>query len=242
MAPAEAELRRALFGRRQGRKLRPAQRELLETWLPRLRLEIPPPPEPLDLDHVFAAPKGDCWLEIGFGGGEHLAWQAARHPDIGFIGCEPFVNGLVSLLAKVREGRLRNVRVVDDDARVLLGALPEASIGRAFILFPDPWPKKRHHKRRIVQAATLERLAAILKDGAELRLSSDDPGYVRWMLRHGLDHPDFEWLAETASDWRQRPADWPGTRYEAKAARAARDCFFLRFRRRPRPPKSHETS
>jgi tRNA (guanine-N7-)-methyltransferase len=196
----------------------------------------------LDLSRLFASPRRDHWLEIGFGGGEHLAWQAARHPDVGFIGCEPFVNGLASLFARGRDDGLGNIRVVDDDARVLLAALPEASIGRAFVLFPDPWPKARHHKRRIIQTATLERFAFALKDGAELRLSSDDPGYVRWMLQHCLGHPDFEWLAETARDWRERPADWPETRYEMKAVGAGRACCFLRFWRRPRLRKSHETS
>jgi tRNA (guanine-N7-)-methyltransferase len=231
MAPAEAELRRALFGRRQGRKLRPAQRELLETWLPRLRLEIPPPPEPLDLDHVFAAPKGDCWLEIGFGGGEHLVGQAKAHPDVGFLGCEPFEDGVVKLLSAIEGEGLANIKVWAGDARPLLRSLPPTSIGRAFILFPDPWPKKRHHKRRLVSAATLAELARILRPGGELRVATDVGEYAAAMLDAALHNAELRWTARSPQDWRVRPSDWPQTRYEVKATGAGRRCYFFRFAR-----------
>lgn len=238
MVAAMAEVSRLLYGRKRGRKLRPGQQALYDSMLPALRLELPGPGSRLDPAYLFSPPKRDLWLEIGFGGGEHLAWQAERHPDIGFIGCEPFVNGLVALFAHVRNRSLANLRVFDDDARLLLAALPESSLSRAFILFPDPWPKKRHHKRRIICPAILDLLAYALKDGAELRIASDDAGYVRWTLTHVINHGAFAWEARAAHDWRERPADWPETRYEEKAKRQGRRCYFLRFSRLPRRPFS----
>jgi tRNA (guanine-N7-)-methyltransferase len=176
----------------------------------------------------------EIWLEIGFGGGEHLAAQAAAHPDIGIVGCEVFENGIAKLLGEIARRDLANVRILTDDARLLLSALPPASIGRVFILFPDPWPKQRHHKRRIVTTQTLDTLAAVMTDGAELRLATDDVDYLAWMLARVPVHPAFAWLAEGPGDWRSRPADWPATRYEAKAIAAGRRPYFLRLRRRPR--------
>ena len=161
--------------------------------------------------------------------------QAQAHPEVGFIGCEPFVNGVASLLSKIDEVGLGNtVRIRDDDARPLLDALPDASVGRAFILFPDPWPKARHHQRRFVQPSNLDRFARILKDGAELRFASDHAGYVRWALFHLSRHPDFEWTANSAADWRVRPADGVPTRYETKALAKGIACTYLTFRRRVR--------
>jgi tRNA (guanine-N7-)-methyltransferase len=185
----------------------------------------------LDPAALFAPPVNDVWLEIGFGGGEHLAAQAAAHRDVGIIGCEVFENGIAKLLGEVERQALANVRILADDARLLVAALPAASIGRVFILFPDPWPKQRHHKRRIVAHETLDALAAIMKDGAELRLATDDVGYLGWMLACAPVHPAFAWLAEGPADWRTRPADWPGTRYEAKAIAAGRRPYFLHLRR-----------
>jgi tRNA (guanine-N7-)-methyltransferase len=173
-------------------------------------------------------------LEIGFGAGEHLAAQAAAHPETGFIGSEVFENGIAKLLAEIEPRRLSNIRLFLDDARLLLAALREASLTRVFILFPDPWPKLRHHKRRIVSRATLDALARVMTDGAELRLATDDRGYLAWMLEHATGHPDFEWLAQRPEDWRTRPVDWPATRYEQKAFAAGRSPTFLRFRRRTR--------
>jgi tRNA (guanine-N7-)-methyltransferase len=176
----------------------------------------------------------EIWLEIGFGGGEHLAAQAAAHRDIGMIGCEVFENGIAKLLGGIARQDLANIRILTDDARLLLAALPPASIARVFILFPDPWPKQRHHKRRIVTGPTLDTLAALMTDGAELRLATDDVDYLGWMLARVPVHPAFTWLAQGPADWRSRPADWPATRYEAKAIAAGRRPYFLRLRRRRR--------
>jgi len=205
----------------------------LSDLLPALSLALPERGG-LDPRTLFPAPKRELWLEIGFGAGEHLAAQAAAHPDIGFIGAEVFENGVVKLLAAVREGGLENVRVLVDDARLLLAALPDRSLGRVFILFPDPWPKLRHHKRRMVSPATLDQLARLMRDGAELRLATDDVGYLRWMLELAPVHPAFEWTARGPADWRRRPPDWPGTRYERKAILAGRQPCFLSLVRRPR--------
>jgi tRNA (guanine-N7-)-methyltransferase len=174
------------------------------------------------------------WLEAGFGGGEHLAAQAVAHPAIGMIGAEVFQNGIVKLLGEVERRQLANIRVFTDDVRLLLAALPEAALARVFILFPDPWPKLRHQKRRLVSTETLDRLALVMADGAELRLATDDADYFAWMLERLAPHPAFEAPAQAAADRRQRPADWPPTRYEEKALAAGRQPQFLRFRRRVR--------
>jgi tRNA (guanine-N7-)-methyltransferase len=224
---------RTVYGRRRGRKLRVGQQELWDTLLPRLAFDLPEAGE-VDPGALFAAPPEEIWLEIGFGGGEHLAAQAAAHPGIGFIGSEVFENGIAKLLGEVSRRGLENVRLFTDDARLLLARLPEASLGRAFILFPDPWPKLRQHKRRIVSTAMLDSLARALRDGTELRLATDHVDYLRWMLERAPVHPEFEWLARRPEDWRTRPADWPQTRYEAKAIEAGRRPAFLRLRRRPR--------
>jgi tRNA (guanine-N7-)-methyltransferase len=187
----------------------------------------------LDPQTLFGSAPRPVWLEIGFGGGEHLAHQAACHPAIGFLGCEVFENGIAKLLSEIDRRGLANIRVFGDDARLLLASLPAASVDRVFILFPDPWPKARHHKRRLVSGETLDRLAAIMRGGAELRLATDDPGYLAWMLERVTRHPAFEWLARRPADWRERPADWPPTRYEEKARAARRAPYFLRIIRRP---------
>ena len=223
------------YGRRHGRKLRTQRQDLLRDRLPALRI-----PQPLDQtgrldpERLFAKAVSAVWLEIGFGAGEHIAWQAAAHPEIGFIGCEPFVNGVGALLALIDRLGLDNVRVHDDDARPLLAALADGTIGRCFILFPDPWPKLRHHKRRLIAPATLDALARVLGDGAELRVATDDPSYLGWILAALQAHPAFEWVVAGPADWRARPPDWPATRYEAKARAAGRMPCFLRFRRRAR--------
>ena len=201
--------------------------------LPQLSFAVPESGR-LDPSSLFAEPPREIWVEIGFGGGEHLAEQAERHPDIGFIGCEVFENGVAKLLGEVERRGLHNVRLYPNDARPLLAALAPHSIGRVFILFPDPWPKARHHKRRLVAPATLDRLAEIMADNAELRLATDDSGYLDWMLEHTTAHPDFRWTARRPVDWRERPADWPATRYEQKACKAGRAPAFLCFTRRPR--------
>jgi tRNA (guanine-N7-)-methyltransferase len=183
---------------------------------------------------LFDPPVEAVWLELGFGAGEHLAAQAASQPSRGTIGCEVFENGIAKLLAEVKRRGLVNVRLFVDDARLLVQSLAAASVERVFILFPDPWPKQRHHKRRLVSTAMLDGLAHVLTDGGELRLATDDMGYLRGMLEDATAHPAFEWLARRPEDWRQRPADWPATRYEQKALDAGRRPVFLRFRRRSR--------
>jgi len=222
-----------LYGRRRARPLRPGQRRLKEELLPRLTIELPESGS-LDPRALFTNRVDEVWLEIGFGAGEHLAEQAERHPTLGIIGCEVFEDGIVRLLGQIARRKLANLRVFTDDARLLLEALPRASVGRVFILFPDPWPKRRHHKRRLVAPAALDLLAAAMQDRAELRLATDDRDYLVWMLEHTTAHPDFVWLARRAADWRERPEDWPATRYEAKARAAGRVPALLRFMRRQR--------
>jgi tRNA (guanine-N7-)-methyltransferase len=202
----------------------------MKELLPRLALSIPPSGL-LEPWAAFGPMRRSVWLEIGFGGGEHLVHHAARHPEVGLIGCEMFENGIAKLLVQIDRLQLGNIRVFPNDVRLLLGALPPASIDRVFILFPDPWPKRRHAGRRIVTRATLDALAVIMTDNAELRLATDDRNYLRWMLERATDHPAFDWLARRAGDWRERPQDWPPTRYEEKARAIGRTPAFLSMRR-----------
>ena len=219
---------RRLYGRRHGKKLRPRRQALIDEKLPRLRIAPAPGLDPSTLfDHAPSA----VWLEVGFGAGEHLAAQARLRPDVGLIGCEPFINGLASLCALIEDSDLTNIRVHDDDARQLMDCLDDASIARMFLLFPDPWPKSRHHKRRFINADSLDACARILTDGAELRLATDDMSYCRWMLERLQTNPAFAWTARGPGDWRERPDDWPETRYEAKAREQDRAPVFLRYRR-----------
>ena len=200
--------------------------------LPKLQIVLPD--GQLSLDDLFLQKKMAFWLEIGFGGGEHLAAQAKAHPAVGFIGCEPFVNGVARLLANIEQENLSNIRLFSDDARPLMDCIEDSKISRAFLLFPDPWPKKRHAGRRFINPENLDTLSRILCDGAEVRVASDEMGYIRWTLKHFRGHPDFEWMAEGAKDWRERPKDWPPTRYESKALAVGRPCIYLQFRRRER--------
>jgi tRNA (guanine-N7-)-methyltransferase len=227
---SEVEERRgAFYGRRKGHKLRAHQAGLMDALLPHLLLPEAPLAGPAEL---FGRPVGDLWLEIGFGGGEHLLARMEESPNIGFIGCEPFINGMAKLLAGIEERGLDNLRVFDKDAALLLPHLPEASLGRAFILYPDPWPKRRHRKRRFVSDETLASLARALKSGAELRFATDIDDYAAWTLARILRSPDFVWTAQRADDWRKPWAGWPGTRYEAKALREGRVPSYLTFLRR----------
>jgi len=228
---------RRFHGRRRGRKLRPGLERLLETALPDVAVRLPEGNGPVDPRSLFDRDVSDVWLEIGFGAGEHLAWQAALHPHIGLIGAEPYLNGVARLLAAMERDGLGNIRILPDDVRPLLDRLAGASLGRVFILFPDPWPKRRHNRRRIVNPAILDVLARVMADGSELRLATDDQDYLVWMLRYMSAHPAFEWLAERADDWRVRPDDWPDTRYEGKNRSGGPGSTFLRYRRRPRGGK-----
>lgn len=223
--------RRLLYGRRQGHKLKGRQAELMQSLLPKLRVDLKSPlgksPE-----RLFGPDTEDVQIEIGFGGGEHLAAEAGAHTITGFIGAEPFINGVAKLLSAVDEQKLRNVRVHDDDARSLLDWLGDGSVSRVFLLYPDPWPKKRHHKRRFVARDNLDRLHRILKPGGMFLFASDIPDYVCWTLREVLKHGGFEWTAQTASNWRTPPAGWQGTRYEQKAIREGRTPVYLEFKRK----------
>ncbi|MBZ6077066.1 tRNA (guanine(46)-N(7))-methyltransferase TrmB [Microvirga puerhi] len=214
----------AFFGRRKGKRLRAGQDDLVRTLLPALRVTSDVAPEAL-----FLRPGRETWLEIGFGGGEHLAAQARAHGDVNIIGCEPFVNGMAKLLAVVDHEKLENVRVWDEDVTDLLPHLPDACLDRVYILYPDPWPKRRQRKRRLVSDETLKALARIMKPGAELRFASDIDNYIGWVLARVLRSPDFRWLATGPDDWRKPYDGWPGTRYEAKAIREGRVPSYLRI-------------
>jgi tRNA (guanine-N7-)-methyltransferase len=220
------------FGRRSGKRLRQSALDLLETLLPRLAVAPPGQGETLDPRTLFPHPVESVWLEVGFGGGEHVAAQARLYPRTGIIGCEPFRNGVASLLGHLDGSGIDTVRVFSEDARLLLPALPEASLGRAFILFPDPWPKKRHADRRFVHPDNLAALARVLADGAELRVASDDPVYQVWADRQLKAAADFEEI-QTTRDRAQLPDDWPPTRYEQKCITGNPPMFF-RYRRRGR--------
>ncbi|HVV92448.1 MAG TPA: tRNA (guanosine(46)-N(7))-methyltransferase TrmB [Hyphomicrobiales bacterium] len=222
---------RAFFGRRKGKKLRPAQSERLAHLLPALSLSLDAP-SPADLRTLFPVPVSAMRLEIGFGGAEHLLHEAAARPDIGFVGIEPFVNGMAKALAGIEAGGLRNVRLSGAEASAVLDWLPPAGLDRVDLLYPDPWPKQRHWKRRFVSADNLARLARALRPGGEFRFASDIPSYVEWTLRHAAHCPDFSWQAERADDWRRPWPGWAGTRYEAKALREGRVPTYLTFRRR----------
>ena len=223
---------RRVYGRRKGHDLTPRRQALVDNLLPGLRPAIR-----TDGRVDLKGPVGGhdrLWLEIGFGGGEHLVWQAAHNPDVTVIGAEPYLNGVTSLLAAVEEHRLGNVRIIDDDVRPFLEGLPAACLERIFVLFPDPWPKARHHKRRIVNPWSVDRFADLLVDGGQLRLATDIMDYARWMMTAVWPHPAFAWTARRPGDWRERPADWPGTRYEAKAGKAGRTPVFMTFVRKSR--------
>jgi tRNA (guanine-N7-)-methyltransferase len=218
------------FGRRKGKPLSPRQERLVSDVLPRVALELAKP-APGRLGKLFTAKTTETWLEIGFGGAEHLVTQAKRNPGVGFIGVEPYLNGVVKALDAIETAGLGNVRIHDGDARDVLAWLPPASISRVFVLFPDPWPKTRHRKRRLVNAETMRAVARVMRAGGELRLASDIPDYVAQMLEATLRTGAFRWLAERPADWRSRADDWPETRYEAKARAEGHSCAYLRFER-----------
>lgn len=225
--PSAAPARRALYGRRHGPRLRPNRKRLLEERLPGLRVDLEAGAR---IDPAALFPDGrPLWLEIGFGAGEHLAAVAEAHPGVGLIGCEPFVNGAAALLAAVEARGLANVRVAVDDARLLLDALPDRSCARIYVLFPDPWPKTRHKKRRIVNSETARAFERLLAPGGSLEMATDDADYASAMLMALRAAPGLVWAAERAADWRTFPALGHPTRYEAKARAAGRPCVYLRF-------------
>jgi tRNA (guanine-N7-)-methyltransferase len=222
--------RGAFYGRRKGKRLRKEQENLVATLLPRLRL---PADGPVDLGRLFPAGEGaPAILEIGFGGGEHLSAEARAHPETRFIGCEPFVNGMAKLLATVAREGLGNIRLWDGDATALLPRLPAASLDTVYLLYPDPWPKRRQRKRRFLSDETLTAFARVLKPGGELRFATDIDDYAGWALARALRSEHYDWTAERPGDWRRPWPDWPGTRYEAKALQDGRRPSYLTFRRR----------
>jgi tRNA (guanine-N7-)-methyltransferase len=220
------------FGRRKGPTLSARQQDLIDDLLPKITLNVPKqkqPHNPIDTLSLFNG-CNETWLEIGFGKGEHLAWQAEENPNIGIIGCEPYMNGVASLLNKIYDNSLNNIRVYGDDARHILWHLPDASISRIFLIHPDPWPKKRHARRRFVNPDNLNDIARVLKPGGELRIGTDHPIYREWTMIQMANRNDFYWTAEEPSDWQNRPSDWPETRYEVKALEGKATYFIFKRR------------
>ena len=217
---------RRLYGRRQGHRLRGGQEALVAELLP----EISVAGGPLDSATLFGDER-PLHLEIGFGSGEHLADQAQAHPETGFVGCEPFLNGVVAALQHIRDRDLTNIRIHMGDALDVLERLPDASLDRVYLLHPDPWPKVRHAKRRFVNAGPLDLVAAKLKPGGEFRLGTDDPTYCRWAMMILSSREDFIWTARTSEDFLVRPDDWPETRYERKARKKGHEVWYFRYMR-----------
>ncbi len=225
---------RNFYGRIHGKGLRDTQKTWLDEDLAALSpgkvgWDENPERTPLDLGALFGG--APVWLEIGFGGGEHLVHQAARNPGVGIIGCEPYINGVAMLLGKIRKAGVENLAVYPGDVRDLFDVLPDGSVDKAFLLYPDPWPKKRHHRRRFVTPEYLDPFARVLRSGAEVRVATDIPDYVRQTLEE-MPKAGFDWLAEGPADWREPWDDWMSTRYEKKALREDRVPHYLTFRRR----------
>jgi tRNA (guanine-N7-)-methyltransferase len=226
----DARHKGSFYGRRKGKALRAGRAATVAETLPRLKVD--PEALPADLHALFDQPVREVRLEIGFGGAEHLLHRAQENPDIGYIGVEPFIDGMAKGVAGVDRLGLTNVRLYDDDAIKLLDRLPEGAIAGVDLLYPDPWPKTRHWKRRFVSDENLARFARVLKPGALFRFASDIDTYVSWTLAHVRRSADFEWTAEGPRDWKEPYPGWPGTRYEAKAIREGRRGTYLTFRRR----------
>lgn len=223
-----APKRRLLYGRQQGHKLRKHQQHLLETVLPKLQIDLPRSGQ-IAPDTLFGDVPEAVVLEIGFGGGEHLAARARQRPGTGFIGAEPFVNGVAKIVATIAAEELHNIRLHHGDARDLMECLPDGSLNGIYLLYPDPWPKKRHNKRRFVNDENIRQFHRILAPGAAVVFASDITDYVRWTLSAFQRHGGFQWTAERPGDWRTAPEGWPGTRYEAKAFREGRRAHYLEF-------------
>jgi tRNA (guanine-N7-)-methyltransferase len=225
----------AFFGRRKTKPLKRSQALLYDELLPRLKLDLTKPapgPVPGDVGELFIGNPGRIILEIGFGGGEHLVQRAHEQPDDGFIGCEPFINGMGKALSAIDKQGLTNIRLYDHDATGLLDWLPAGSIDVVYLLYPDPWPKKRHWKRRFVNADNLQRICRILKAGGEFRFASDIAHYVNWTLRFCHDCENLEWQAVTSAGWTNPWQGWQSTRYENKGIREGRIPAYLTFKKR----------
>jgi tRNA (guanine-N7-)-methyltransferase len=222
----------SFFGRRKGHRLRSHQADLIESLLPHLSLDIGAP-SAADLATLFDAKAESVRLEIGFGGGEHLIAEARAHPQIGFIGCEPYVNGMAKILSAIETHNIGNIKLFAGDAAELLAWAAPHSLDRIDLIHPDPWPKRRHWKRRFVQDLTVAAMARVLKPSGEFRFVCDIDDYVAWTLQHLARSPDFTWMAERADDWRLPWPDYTITRYGRKAMREGRQAAYLRFRRAP---------
>ncbi|MEE9315379.1 MAG: tRNA (guanine(46)-N(7))-methyltransferase TrmB [Rhizobiaceae bacterium] len=226
--PTKSRSTESFYGRRKGQKLYGRKAKAMEEFLPTLRLD-PSSPKPKTIAELFDKPASRYQLEIGFGGGEHLAHQAEKHRDVAFIGVEPFINGMAKMLGEIQDRKLENVRLYDDDATQLLDWLPENSLDQIDLLYPDPWPKTRHWKRRFVSQVNLARFVRVLKPGGLFRFASDIDTYINWTLGHVHTQGDFVWQAETAADWNDPWDGWIRTRYEAKAIREGRPPCYLEF-------------
>ncbi|WP_246206795.1 tRNA (guanosine(46)-N7)-methyltransferase TrmB [Methylocystis heyeri] len=217
-----------MFGRSKGKALRKHQTELVSDLLPELSLDLSGPLDPATL---FAEPMRETRLEIGFGGGEHLIEAADKEPDVGFIGCEPFVNGVARLLSQIEKRGLKNIKLHRGDAIEAVDRLPDASLSRVYLFYPDPWPKRRQRKRRFVSEDALGRLARVMKKSAELRFATDIDDYAAWTLARVNESPDFQWTAQAPADWLVPWQGWTRTKYEGKAIAAGRKPVYLSFMR-----------
>lgn len=226
----DANPKTRFYGRRTGRPMNAGRKKALEEGLPRFGIEIPNKGETISPAEIFGTEYKDYWLEVGFGNGESMLENALNHPNIGMIGAEPFLNGVSALLKNMADNQpqLNNIRILADDVRPLMDALPDASISRLYLLFPDPWPKTRHHFRRFINPDNLERLSRIIKKDGELRFASDHMELAEWMLSHTRNHPDFEWQVTAAKDWKTRPIDQPTTRYEKKSLQGEPAYFIFK--------------
>ncbi|NRA88557.1 MAG: tRNA (guanosine(46)-N7)-methyltransferase TrmB [Rhizobiales bacterium] len=223
--------KRKVHGRTFVKGMSQRQFGLLESFLPKVLLDVDILKDQ-GVEALFHDKKQEYWMEIGFGGGEHTARQARENPNVGIIGCEPFQNGVAKLLTEIEEDKISNIRVHNDDARVVFDAMPDASLDKLFLLYPDPWHKSKHNKRRFICEENLSQIARVLKPGALFFVASDIPDYVSWTLRHLQNDDNFEWLAEQDQDWLLPPEGWISTRYEAKAQRAGRKSAYMFFKRK----------
>lgn len=220
------------YGRRRTKGLRATRAGAMEVVLPQVRLSLPDGEGMLDPRSFFNTPVREVWFEIGFGNGEHLLHHAENNPDIGLIGCEPFMNGVSALCVGIQEKKLTNIRIWPDDARMVMDRLKPLSLDRLFLLHPDPWPKNRHHKRRFIQAEMLDQLAGLLKPGAEFRMVTDHADLASWLLDKTYFHPAFQWQAAGPENWRKAPVDCPKTRYGEKGLIQGRPPVYLNFCRK----------
>ena len=223
------------YGRRHGRKLRQGRQALIDNLLPSLRVPLPIVRKAtVDLPGLFKKTPKAIWMEIGFGSGEHLAALAAKNPRVGFIGCEPFINGVASLLTIINEKKIENIRIFDDDVRLLIPYLREACLERIFVLFADPWPKHRHRNRRITVEENLTEFARLLTDDGQILFATDQHGFAAWSLANILRERRLVWTARRAKDWHEEPDNWTPTRYQLKTRKEGRKPVFINVQRRPR--------